>query len=116
MRYQQEEKDTPYALLWPSNNTLNLWVRWDEKKQSPIYPNTTTCRARFHLALVGHRALGGVWSGSLASAWTDSCQVTSASFELSEEGDSLLAGWVLMEWTGNCGASRITLPLRLARQ
>lgn len=113
IRFVQVDKLQPYALLWPANETVNLWIAWDEKKQSPLYPYPS-CRARFNLALTGKKGLDGTYRGSVTSQWTDSCTVDSASFELTPSGDTLMVGWCLMDWTGPCGASRATLPLALA--
>lgn len=112
--YAQAEKEQPYAALWRQQNHLDLWVAWDERKTSPLFPYPS-CRAKFNLALSGKRDLGGTWTGSTSASWAESCTVTSATYQLTESSPDTLTGWLSLAWTGPCGATSTVLPLTLAR-
>lgn len=118
VRWQQEEKDQPYALLWPSG-AMNLWLRYDSHRTSTAYPYPTEPYA---YSVVYRAQLAPLWLADTLrgiqcdAGGEENCDVTGGMFWVVQEGDSILRGLVMTTVaTPLCGSRVDTLSLRLAR-
>ena len=115
VRWVQEERDDPYALVW-ADGTMNLWVRMDSRIVSTQYPYPTA-RYRYSAVYRGRLSPNTMASGILTGSGSlDNCTLTDGSFSAILEGDSLWRGLALTTVAvPGCGSRTDTLWLRLAR-
>lgn len=111
IRFVQVEKETPYCLLWPSKNIVNLWVRVSATRTCALYPYPYA-RREYVVVLRGHQSLG-VWTDD--SAYSPDSGFVAASFTLTESAPDTLSGLAVTRVRDDCGMVSDTLTLRLAR-
>ena len=111
VRWIQQDKDSPYALVW-ANGTVNLWAAGKEL-QSCGYPSYRARTVRWSAAFAG----SGIDTirGTVTASWSDSGTVTGGDFWIVNEGDTVMRGLAETRLTGPCGSLLIPVTLQLVR-
>lgn len=99
IRYVTPDRNQPYALLWPSNNTLNLWLSISATRTCRV-GTTDTYHRREYSAVFSASSQGGRWIGSVTSS-TDS--TVSGDLSLLAVTPDSMSGLAVMHATDTCG-------------
>lgn len=112
IRYVTPDRNQPYALLWPQQGVMNLWLFVSQTRACRTGIEDRYYRREYSAVMRASRTAGG-FSGVL-TACTDT--TVSGSLVLTEVTPDSLAGLALMQSTDACGEVRDTLALTLVRQ